>query len=170
MNMKNPIIENIKKRRSIRKFKTEKLSDRHIYEIIESGIWAPSGLNNQPWRFVIISSSDFKEKISSQTKYKKIITGSDTLIAVFFNTESGYNRDKDMMSIGACIQNMLLTAESLGIGSVWLGEILNRKTEVNEILQIDKSNELMAVIALGYPDEAPTGKRKKIDDLILKRI
>jgi nitroreductase len=168
--MKNSVIENIKKRRSIRKYKSGKIPENQINEIIEAGTWAPSGLNNQPWRFAIISNPDIKEKISSLTKYKKIIQTADTLIAVFFSTESGYNRDKDMMSIGACIQNILLAAESFGLGSVWLGEILNRKKEVNEILKIENINELMAVVALGFPNETPAMKRKKIDEVILKRI
>lgn len=168
--MNNPVIENIKKRRSIRRYTSEKVSEEMIDDIIDAGSWAPSGLNNQPWRFAVITDTEVKEKVSHLTKYTKIIQNADSLIAVFFHTVSGYHRDKDMMSMGACIENMLLAAESFGLGAVWLGEILKRKTEVNEILKIDNENELMAVIAIGYPDESPARARKNIDELILKRI
>ena len=71
------------------------------------------------------------------------------------------------MSIGACIQNILLAAESLGIGAVWLGEILNRRDDVNGILGIEDENELMAVIALGHSDEEPRSTRKETESLML---
>jgi nitroreductase len=65
---------------------------------------------------------------------------------------------------------MLLSAHSLGIGSVWLGEILNQKDEVNVLLGIGPEHELMAVIALGYPAENPRSSRKKISSLVLKQL
>jgi nitroreductase len=72
---------------------------------------------------------------------------------VFYNIPEGYNRDMDLLAFGACVQNMLLPAHSIGIGTVWLGEILNRKSEINTLLEITDNYELMAVIALGYPAE-----------------
>ena len=73
------------------------------------------------------------------------------------------------MAIGACIQNMLLMAEELGLGACWLGEILNRKEEVNKFLNISERYELMAVIALGYSDEHPSSKRKPLGELIIEK-
>jgi len=158
----------IKDRRSIRRYKKERINDPQIMDIIEAGIWAPSGLNNQPWRFVVIKDNDFKSKLSALTRYSAIVSGSDFCIGVFYNGPAGYDRDKDMMGIGACIQNMLLYSHSIGIGSVWLGEILKNKDKVNEILGVESENEFMALIAFGYPDETGKSSRKKIDELILK--
>lgn len=136
---KKAIFELIRSRRSIRKFKREEVPEKIIFEILEAGIWAPSGLNNQPWRFIILKDSTFREKISRLTKYSKIITAADFCIAVFYNKSAGYDRDKDLMAIGSCIQNMLLYAFSAGIGSVWLGEILKNKQEINRLLEVDES-------------------------------
>ncbi len=160
----------IKNRRSIRKFKEEPVPDNIIYEILEAGRWSPSGLNNQPWRFVVIKNKDTKDKLSSLTKYSHIIKGADFCIALFYNTSSGYNRDKDLMSIGSCIQNMLLQAYSSGIGSVWLGEILKNKEKLNSILEIGEENENMALIACGYPDEDAESERLSMNELLLKII
>jgi len=57
------------------------------------------------------------------------------------------------MAIGACIQNMLLEGHSLGVGMCWLGEILNKKEELAEFLDLNDDLEIMAVITAGYPDE-----------------
>jgi len=160
----------IKSRRSIRKFKEEPVPDSIIYEILEAGRWSPSGRNNQPWRFVVIKNRDIKEKLASLTKYTKIVNNSDFCITIFFHTPSGYDRDKDLMSIGACIQNMLLQAHASGIGSVWLGEILKNKEKINPILEIGEENENMALIAFGYPDEDGDSDRLNMNELLLKII
>lgn len=162
------IMDVIRARRSVRKYKSESVSDVVINEILEAARWAPSGLNNQPWRFVVIKDKNFKESLSKLTHYSSIIATCDFCIAVFYNHESGYHRDKDLMSIGAAIQNMLLYAHDAGIGSVWLGEILKNKDRVNELLSVDSRNEFVALIAFGYPDENPQGERKKMSELILK--
>jgi len=67
------MLDIIKTRRSIRKFKPEKIEDSTIEKIIEMGTWAPSGLNNQPWRFVIVKGKETKDKLAQQTKYSHII-------------------------------------------------------------------------------------------------
>ena len=162
------LLDEIRSRRSVRKYRKETVTDQLINEILEAGRWAPSGMNNQPWRFVVIKDKTFKIKLSNMTNYSGIVSGSDFCVAVFYNSPAGYHREKDIMSIGACIQNMLLYAHHLGIGSVWLGEILKNKDKISEILGINQSNEFMALIAFGYPDEEVSGERIKMNDILLK--
>jgi len=162
------LLDIIRSRRSIRKYKPEPVTDLVINEILEAGRWAPSGLNNQPWRFVVIKDKSFKEKLSTMTNYSSIVSGSDFCVAVFYHNPSGYHREKDIMSIGACIQNMLLYAHFLGIGSVWLGEILKNKDRITEMLGISISNEFMALLAFGHPDEEVIGERNKMNEILLK--
>ena len=127
-------------------------------------------MNNQPWSFAIVRATEEKSGLSLLTAYSRIIKTSHVCICIFYNISKAYNRDKDLLAIGACIQNMLLAAHSIGIGSVWLGEILKRKDEVNALLGIDGNYELMAVIALGYPAEKPESSRKKASSLVIKKI
>ncbi len=164
------VFDAIKTRRSIRHFTSDVIPDDILTAIIEAGIWAPSGLNNQPWRFVIVQSTDMKHKLSQCTSYSRIIKESQVCICVFYHMPSGYNRDKDIMGIGACIQNMLLAAHAKGLGAVWLGEILNKKQQVNEILSLTNDYELMAVIALGYPNEKGHSTRHPLDHFIIKKL
>jgi len=157
----------IKERRSVREFTDRDLDNETLKEILEAGRWAPSGLNNQPWRFVIVKNDKIKNNLAEQTSYGYIINSAPVNIIVFMDKSASYDKIKDILSIGACIQNMLLTAHSLGVGSVWLGEILKNKDKVNEILNVPTDWELMAVIALGYPvKKKRKSNRKPLRELI----
>ncbi|MFX1293542.1 MAG: nitroreductase family protein [Promethearchaeota archaeon] len=151
----------IRERLSIRKFKDKDVSDELINEILETARWAPSGLNNQPWKFIIIKDSDVKEQIAQQTHYSKIIRNAPISIAVFYDKGVGYNYVKDVQCCGAAIQNMLLAIHNHDLGGVWLGEILNKRTKVERILAVPKDYELMAVVSLGYPDEKKKQRSRK---------
>jgi nitroreductase len=167
----SPVIEAIKNRRSIREYTDEQVAAQDIEQIILSGIWAPSGLNNQPWRFVIITEESIKDSLSEQTTYGHIIKAAPLLIAVFLDTNSMYDQVKDHQSAGACIQNMLLTAESQNLGAVWLGQILKNKNKVNKILEIEEQFDLMAVLAIGHPaNKNQRSSRNILSEFILKRI
>jgi nitroreductase len=164
------ILRTIKSRRSIRKFSNAPVPEDLVEKVLDAGRWAPSGLNNQPWRFAIIRDGAINDMFSRLTHYSRIIKGSQVLIAVFLDNSVSYDRTKDVQAVGACLQNMLLEAHSLGLGGVWLGEILKSGEKIREILGLEKDLELMAVIALGCPGENPkTVKRKELRDLIVFR-
>jgi nitroreductase len=164
------MLEVIKTRRSIRRFTNEEVDDKTIELIIEMGTWAPSGLNNQPWKFVVIRDQKIRDEISIQTKYSRIIQGAPVCIAVFLDNSQTYDRVKDIQAVGACIQNMLLTIHDLGLGGVWLGEILKNRGPVEEILKVPESCELMAVVALGHTEEKKgAGTRKSLDEVIIAK-
>ncbi len=164
------ILEIVKTRRSVRKFKDIPIPWTLIEKTLEAGRWAPSGMNNQPWTFATITDPAMIEDISKLTHYSKTVKSSKVLIPVFLDNANTYHRTKDVQAIGACIQNMLLEAHSVGLGAVWLGEIIRSNEEIKNLLGLRKELELMAVIAIGYPDEKPrAGKRKALSDLIVHR-
>lgn len=165
------ILDLIKSRRSIRSYLSEKVSQELIKKILEAGRWAPSGLNNQPWRFIVITSKEQKDKIKNFTTDSHLIEEAPCVIIVFLDKKASYNRTKDLMAIGACIQNMLLEAHSLGLGTCWLGEILNRREEVEKKLEVTEQYEMVAAVCLGYPfGKLPESSRLKLEELILKEI
>jgi nitroreductase len=165
------VLDIIKSRRSIRSFTPQEVSDEEIQKILEAARFAPSGMNNQPWRFAIIKDKDLKGLISGLTRYSKIVQGAKVLIAVFLDNETSYNHTKDLQAVGACIQNMLLEIHTLGLGGVWLGEILKSEKELKVLLEAPKDYELMAVLALGYPAEPILGnpERKDLSELVFFR-
>jgi nitroreductase len=160
-------IEAITKRRSVRGFTDENVGDEAITSILEAGRWAPSGLNNQPWRFIVVRNPEKKVELSKLTVYGPTIKNAPVLVVVFLDMDHMYNYVKDVQSIGACIQNMLLCIHSLGLGGVWLGEILKSSEMVNKILDAPDTYELMAVIALGHPaSKLRISERKELDQLV----
>ncbi|MGW8161464.1 MAG: nitroreductase family protein [Desulfobulbales bacterium] len=169
--MEQPVQEAIFKRRSIREFTDEPVARELLRRIVSAGIWAPSGLNNQPWRFVLIQDRSTMKLLAQQTTYSHIILGASALIVVYLDQAAMYNAVKDYQSAGACIQNMLLTAEEVGLGAVWLGQILQNRDTVNDILNLDKTFDLMAVLAVGHPRHRnQKSQRKSLADFILKEI
>lgn len=162
------ILDTVKTRRSVRRFIDKSVPHELIQRILEAGRWAPSGLNNQPWRVAVITDTNLQDELSQLTQYSRIVLSAKVLIAVFLHNAESYDRTKDVQAIGAFIQNMLLEAHSLGLGAVWLGEIIKSNAQIKKILGVDKDLELMAVVALGYPDEKPRrSSRKEIEELIV---
>ncbi|HFC97934.1 MAG TPA: nitroreductase family protein [Thermosulfurimonas dismutans] len=167
----NPVLKAIYGRRSIREYTQEVPPRELILEIIRAGIWAPSGLNNQPWRFAIVWNAEKREKLAELTRYGEIIRRAPVAIAVFLDRKVMYHQIKDHQSAGACIENMLLAAHALGLGGVWLGEILKNEARVREVLELPEDLELAAVVALGYPnDHRRRAGRKPLQSFILREF
>ena len=160
------VIDTILSRRSVRKFTDEPVAKTYINTILNAGRWAPSGLNNQPWRYIVVQDRDTIEEIACCTRYSNVVQGARVLIAVFLDKDAIYNYVKDVQAVGASIQNMLLACCNLELGAVWLGEILNRKEKVNLILDAPDPFELMAVLAIGNPmDEERLSTRKDVREV-----
>ncbi|HVN71599.1 MAG TPA: nitroreductase family protein [Desulfomonilia bacterium] len=165
------MLDLIKTRRSIRAYSDKEVGDDLLDKVLEAARWAPSGMNNQPWRFAVIRDTKLKGMVSGLTRYSKVVQGAGVLVAVFLDTAESYNHTKDVQSVGACIQNMLLEIHALGLGGVWLGEILKSGKELKVLLEAPDTYELMAVIALGYPSEPIFSKseRKELTELVFFR-
>ncbi len=162
----NDIIKNIKERRSTRKFKEEQIKDEELQVIIEAGIYAPSAHNQQPWHFTVIQNKDIISEINKESK-KVMKDCNDRWITKIGNNDKfdiHYNAPTVILVSGkkdcysplvdssAAIQNMLLAAESIGIGSCWIGLskfCLSQEDKV-EKLNIPNGYEPHYTIALGY--------------------
>ena len=93
--MDKTVLTAIYQRRSRREFTTEPVTEEELREIVRAGIWAPSGLNNQPWRFVLITSEDVRRELAPTTHYSYIILAAPALIAVYLAREDMYDEVKD---------------------------------------------------------------------------
>jgi len=165
------VLEAIYGRRSVRRYTEEPVTREEVLEILRAGSWAPSGLNNQPWRFAVVRDGEKRRALAGLTKYRQIVEGAPVSIAVFCDRHAMYHETKDHQSVGACLQNMLLAAHALGLGAVWLGEILKSSNQVRELLEVPKEMELMAVVALGRPAEPHRqGDRKSLEELIVREV
>jgi len=162
------IMEAIYGRRSVRQFADTPVSRDLIMTALEAACWAPSGLNNQPWRFAVIWEKELKEVLAALTRYSATLKSAAVLIAAFLDKEASYYYTKDCQAVGACLQNLLLTLHSLDLGAVWIGEILKNRDRVIEVLKLPEWLELMAVVAVGHPAHRnQKSHRRPLEEMIL---
>lgn len=155
----------------MRSFTREPVTREQVLEILRAGSWAPSGLNNQPWRFAVVFDPQTRGALAKLTRYGRIIEAAPVCLPVFIDREAMYHQAKDHQSIGACVENMLLAAHGLGLGAVWLGEILKSAEEVRELLELPATLELMAVVAVGHPGgTVKPPPRRDLSELIVREI
>ena len=165
------LLEGLQTRRSIRTYTDQPVTREQLREIIRLGTMAPSGQNNQPWRFVTITNKETLQKLSQFTKYSHIVGKAAACIAVFVDKTAMYHEVKDHQSMGACIQNLLLASHGIGLGAVWLGEILKSAKEVRELCGLSNDMELMAVVALGHPaGKGGKASRKSVEEVLLREL
>ncbi len=82
-------------RRSVREFSAEPVAEAEVEEVLRAGSWAPSGLNNQPWRFAVVREAALKERVAAQTRYSGVIEGAPVIVCVFLDQEVGYHATKN---------------------------------------------------------------------------
>ena len=164
------VLEAIRTRRSIRKYKNQDVPYDLIDQILTAGTWAPSGMDNQPWRFAVIRDKRLKSEIAQLAEQTKMVESAPVIIPVFFDHEAGYDETKDIQSMGACLQNMLLAIHGLGLGGVWLGQIRKNLNKVRVLCGAPETYELMAVVVLGYTaQKVAKGKRKDLEQVVFLR-
>lgn len=154
----NEILKAIHERRSIRRFRDEPLSHEQIEQILEAARWAPSGKNTQPWRFIVVQSTGKKNELAKLAPQREMVATAPASLAVLLDKTAGYDALKDAQGIGAAIQNILLAVHSLGLGACWMGK--TRDPEIERLLEAKDSEELMALIPIGHPDETPAPTRR----------
>ena len=168
-------------RRSIRKFTDTPVSHETLEQIVATAAYAPSWKNTQISRYIAIENPDMLREIcETYAPFNAyIIGGCKTLIAqTFVKNRSGFERDGSYSTdrrtgwqhydCGIAAQTFCLAAHDLGVGSVILG-IFDREA-LEKYLNIPDDQELMALIAIGYPsNDAPAPKRKDVETLLSYR-
>lgn len=171
--------EVLKNRRSIRHYIPKEVSNEDIEKIIEAGTLAPSAHYREPWEIFVLQKkkqevSNFmrgyqNKKDISIVKTADTIDRANTLLLVYCNNFEQY--DYNLLSMGAMIENMLLQATELGIGSLWIGNVCVVQEEINHLLKIDsKEKRLVSAVALGYFEEFPRDLKRKTVSEITKYI
>jgi nitroreductase len=166
------VLDVIKGRRSIRTFKSDDVSPEIIEKLIDAATWAPSAGNIQPWEFIIVRESKIKKSLTQAALDQSSIEEAPVVIVVCANenrSSQGYGaRGKTLYCIqdtAAAIQNLLLFAYSIGLGTCWVGAF--RENEAREILKIPSGIRPVAMIPVGYAAEAPLSQKRRPINLIV---
>jgi nitroreductase len=175
--------EAISGRRSVRKYSDKPVSMQLVREMLEAGTWAPSAKNGQQWRFTVLTGSSKKElttlfrheleklsakigmaQMGSSFNSCSIMEEAPVLIMVWDSSEAKLLEESSLQSVAAAIQNMLLKAYSVGLGSLWICDIYYATKAFAE--HLGKSWKLVAAVTLGWPGESPQPKpRKSVDEV-----
>jgi len=172
------VLEAIRTRRSIRKYKSKPVEEKTLATVLEAARQAPSWANTQCWRFVVVRDGAIKSKLSNtpnETNPARDAVCNAPLVIVAC-AEMGKSGHKDgepvtdkgdwfMFDVALAMQNLVLAAHSLGLGTVYVGRF--DAGEVGRILSLPQGYCAVAMTPLGYPDETKEPRpRKELDEIV----
>ncbi len=175
-------LEAIASRRSIRKFKPDPVPRELVERLLEATVQAPSGKNRQPWWFVVVEGEKRREmvRILREGIAKRKEEGADpgssewtanvmeqAPVTIFIFNEAAEESSApdeggnvvDVQSIGGAIQTMLLAAEDLGLGTLWICDVFYAYRELQAWL--GRKDQMIAAVSVGYADEDPGPRPRK---------
>ncbi|MBI2958427.1 MAG: nitroreductase family protein [Chloroflexi bacterium] len=174
MDLEQAVLE----RRSVRRFNSDPVSEEDVRSILEAARWAPSWANTQCWRFVVVRDPQVREALAGTLTPTN--RGMDALrkapVAIAVCAELGRagfkqgqaTTDKGdwfMFDCGLAVQNMVLAAHSLGLGTVIIG-LMDAKGAA-KVLMLPDNIAFVALMPLGHPDHRPIAPpRKELSDLV----
>ncbi len=173
------VLEAIKTRRSIRKYKPTPVDDKSIELVLEAAHWAPSWANTQCWRFIVVRDNNIKAELANTLSDNNPATDAIKSVPVVIVAcaelgKAGYKlgesaTDKGefwyMFDVALAMQNLTLIAHSLGLGTVHVG-LFNAK-KAAAILEIPQGFCVVEMIPLGYPDQEPKVRpRKELSEIV----
>ncbi len=167
----NEVIDNIMARRSVRKYLDKPVEHEKLAAVVQAGINAPSGMNRQPWIIRVVEDQQLiaevnevykqenPEQVARDANFKNMFRNAPNLICVCTPAQGGGELDAGLLG-----ENMMLAAQSLGLGTCCLGGpvrflLANERCKFFiDRLDIPEDYKLNYIIAIGYPDEQPAAK------------
>ncbi|MFH0962074.1 MAG: nitroreductase family protein [archaeon] len=146
----------IKSRRSIRSFRSDRVPIKTIYKLIDAARWAPSAGNLQSWEFILVEDATAKKQLAAASLSQEFISTAPVVIVACADTERSAvkygSRGKyfySIVDVSAAIENMMIAATSLGLGTCWVGSFNNNI--VRDVLGLPEGIAPVAIIPVGYP-------------------
>lgn len=152
------LIDTIFTRRSVRRYEQKEIPTDVLEKIIEAGRQAPSAANMQPIRFIIVNNHEIMKKMSNGL-FNRFIKNAPLVIVGCADVNSRLTGKWAVVDVTIALQNMVLAAWTLGVGSCWIGAFNDEK--IKAWLKIPSKWKVTALITFGYPAEQPKQKRKK---------
>lgn len=157
------LLDVVLSRRSIRKYEQKKIPSEVLGKILEAGRKAPSAANRQPGHFIVVTDDAIKRELSKGLFNRHIKKSPVTIVGC---ADQGFvNRKWSIVDTTIALQNMIIAAWAVGVGSCWVGDFKEEK--VRRLLNIPNKWKVVALISLGYPAEKPRPKRRKNIDTIV---
>ena len=152
------LLDLILTRRSIRRYEDKDIPEEVLQQILETGRQAPSAANRQPIRFVIVNDHDILKNLCDNL-FTRFVKYAPLAIVGCADIKSLLTGKWAVVDATIAMQNMVIAAWTLGIGSCWIGACNEKK--VKEFLNIPDKWKVVAVLTFGYPAEQPKQRKKK---------
>jgi nitroreductase len=164
----NDVLNTIKNRRTIRKFKPDPIDEEKLQMILEAGRWAPSFSNLQPWRFIVIKDQDLKNALDKAAKESVLHLGiREAPVVILVCVDRRIDPLHAIEAGTAATQNMALAAHSLGLGAGWIGVWgTEAETAIQKLLQLPETTRAVSLLPIGNPAESPQANRKPLEQFI----
>lgn len=152
----NPAYRNIIERTSVRRFADKTIDEEQKTALLHAAMSAPSGVNKQPWEFIVIDDAQLLAQLADALPYAKMTAHAPMAIVVCGNPDRFLDGDDSTLwvqDLSAASENILLAAHALGLGAVWtcLYPHPDRMDAVRQILHIPSSVIPFNLIPVGYP-------------------
>ncbi|MDX9980487.1 MAG: nitroreductase family protein [Lentisphaeria bacterium] len=159
------VLQVIHNRRSVRNYTDEPVTPEQVETLLRAGMAAPTAGNTQPWAFVVVTERERLEKLAENLHYGKMLAKAGAAIVVCGVPERalpGAARDMWLLDCTAASQNILLAAEGIGLGAVWVGihPIPERIALVRQVLDLPETVAPLNIISIGHPLGIEQPKRK----------
>jgi len=164
------VLEVVKKRQSIRKYKEDPIPEDVLHRVMEAARLAPSGKNLQPWKFIIVKDQGLKEKLAEAAFGQYFMAKAPLIIvACGFPDECYAHMGRYMKSwpidVTIALEHLILQAQEENLGTCWIGAF--EEKQVKPILNVPDEVRVLALTPLGYPDEEPVFRgRKSLEEIV----
>lgn len=153
-------LEAIRTRRSIRRYTGDPIPREDLETIVDAGRLAPSGHNEQPWDFIVVTDRAMINQLKIAANW---MDKAGAVIAVVLDPSSRWWLEDG----SAAIENMLLAATALGYGACWLeGYTLPLETKFKQLLSVPENKRLLTLVPVGVPAEAPQKEKKSLEEVL----
>ena len=139
---------------SIRKYEKKAVEQEKIELLLRAAMAAPSACNQQPWEFYVVTDPVKIQELSGTSPYAKCAAGAPLVVVPCYRKE-GIAPDYFEIDLSAAVENLLLEADELGLGAVWMGiaPAPERMEAVRKVLDIPENLSAFALVPCGYPAE-----------------
>ena len=153
------MLEVIKKRRSIRRYTNDPMTDEDVMALLEAAMAAPSADNLQPWEFIVVDDGDLRRKLAETHPWSSMCAGAPVVFVICANDRRSKHWVEDA---SAATENLLLCATGRDLGAVWVGIYPNQESEkhVRATLGIPSAMRVLCMVPVGHPaEERPSGTK-----------
>ena len=164
----NEVLNAIKNRRTIRKFKPNPIDEEKLQMILEAGRWAPSFSNLQPWKFFVTKDQNLKNELDKASKESVLHLGiNEAPLVILVCVDRRIDPLHAIEAGAAAAQNIALAGHSLGLGVGWIGVWgTEAETAIQKLFQLPETTRVVSLLPIGYPAESPQGNRKPLKEFI----